>query len=194
MEDLEVLLTKIREEGVEQASAQADAIVKQAKADAAKIVADAQAEAERLSAAAKLAIDQAERGSQATLKQAARDVVLKLEQQVNDVLVGALAGQVDSIMADPALLTTFIKQAIAQAIDGGAQVVVSEKMAEAIRQSLVAQGEVTVVTDRLMKTGFKVFFKNGRIEHDFSGDAVVDALAGMLRPQLAALIRASKES
>ena len=70
------------------------------------------------------------------------------------------------------------------------KIVASEKMLETLRAELasMAQDGIEIVTDKTVGTGFRVKLADGRIEHDFTGTAVVDALAKQLRPALAALL------
>ena len=56
-------------------------------------------------------------------------------------------------------------------------------------ESAEAVAGVTVVTDATTGAGFRVRLADGRVEHDFTGAAIVDALSKQLRPRLAALMK-----
>lgn len=189
MENLDALLEKIRTEGVETAKREAAEIVAKAKAEAAEIVAKARAEADAASARAKADAERAAQGAEATIRQAARDVLLKLGQDVSALLERALGGAVDEALAKGDLVERLVAEAV-RAYLGSGEVTVEAApgLAEALRARLAKAGEVTVVTDAQMGTGFRVRLSGGRVEHDFSGEAVRDALAALLRPELAKLL------
>ena len=88
------------------------------------------------------------------------------------------------------MIEKLVTEAVTAYIKGGtAQVVAAPDTAKALKAKLAAQKEVTVVTDAQMGTGFRVKLAGGRVEHDFTGAAVTDALAALLRPQLAQLLK-----
>ena len=190
MENLDALLVKIRTEGVDKARAEADAIVAQARKDAEKIVATARSEAEQCKAQAQADADRFQQGVEATLRQAARDVRMKLEQDITSLLERTLGGEVDATLEAGAIVGKLVEEAVETYLrDGAVTVAAAPKLAEALKARLAQKGEVTVVTDAQMGTGFRVLLKGGRVEHDFTGEAVTQALTALLRPQLAKLLK-----
>ncbi len=190
MENLDALLVKIRTEGVDKARAEADAIVAQARKDAEKIVATARSEAEQCKAQAQADADRFQQGAEATLRQAARDVRMKLEQDITSLLERTLGGEVDATLEAGAIVGKLVEEAVETYLrDGAVTVAAAPKLAEALKARLAQKGEVTVVTDAQMGTGFRVLLKGGRVEHDFTGEAVTQALTALLRPQLAKLLK-----
>ena len=190
MENLDALLVKIRTEGVDKARAEADAIVAQARKDAEKIVATARSEAEQCKAQAQADADRFQQGAEATLRQAARDVRMKLEQDITSLLERTLGGEVDATLEAGAIVGKLVEEAVETYLrDGAVTAAAAPKLAEALKARLAQKGEVTVVTDAQMGTGFRVLLKGGRVEHDFTGEAVTQALTALLRPQLAKLLK-----
>lgn len=190
MENLDALLNKIRSEGVEAAQAKAAEILAAAKAEAEGLVAKARAEAVATEAKAKAEAERAAQGAEATIRQAARDVLLKLEQDITALLERTLGGAVDEALKPGPLVERLVSEAVASYLkEGAVEVALPEALVPALKAHLAAQGEVTVVTDPQMGTGFKVRLAGGRVEHDFSGDSVTSALAAFLRPQLAELLK-----
>ena len=190
MENLDALLVKIRTEGVDKARAEADAIVAQARKDAEKIVATARSEADQCKAQAQADADRFQQGAEATLRQAARDVRMKLEQDITSLLERTLGGEVDATLEAGAIVGKLVEEAVETYLrDGAVTVAAAPKLAEALKARLAQKGEVTVVTDAQMGTGFRVLLKGGRVEHDFTGEAVTQALTALLRPQLAKLLK-----
>lgn len=190
MENLDALLNKIRSEGVEAAKAEAAEIVATAKAEAERIAEKAKAEAESIVSQAKAEAERSAQGAKATIRQAARDVLLKLGQDVTALLGRTLGGAVDETLKPGPLVERLVSEAVAAYLkQGAAEIVVGPELANVLKARLASQGEVTVITDPQMGTGFRVRLSGGRVEHDFTGASVTAALAELLRPQLADLLK-----
>ena len=190
-EELQNLLEKIKRDGVDKANAEAAAIVNKAKAEAAVIVKDAQAQAEAAKAAAKTQADQDAARAAETIRQAARDTVLKVESAVTTLLSALLTKSVDAALADPAVAAPLAAEAVKALVkgDAAAEVAANGKLVEALRAQLAAQANIKVVLDEATQAGFTVKLDGGRVEHDFTGAVVTDALASRLRPDLAKLLK-----
>jgi len=190
--DLQQLLEKINSEGVEKAKAEAAAILAQATSEAQAIVVEAKNKAEQVLAAAQQDATAFERRAEETIRQAARDTILTVEKSVETVLAAMLQKDVNGALGDATAVSQLVVEAVRTYIAGGAlEVAVPTKMVDAVRAAVSAsaiQG-VTVVTDETAGTGFRIRLAGGRIEHDFTGKAVADALAKHLRPRLAALVK-----
>ena len=190
MENLDALLNKIRSEGVDAAKVEADAILAKAKADAEAMISSAKKEADATIATAKAEAERAAQGAEATIRQAARDVLLKLGQDITALLERTLGGAVDDALKAGPLVEKLVADAVTAYIkDGAVEVATAPDVVKALKAKLAAQQDVTVVTDAQMGTGFRVKLAGGRVEHDFTGASVTEALAALLRPQLAELLK-----
>ena len=190
-EELQQLLEKIQRDGVDTANAEAAAIVAKAKADAEalakKAAEDAKAAAEKGKADAEAYAERARE----TIRQAARDTVLEVKEDVTRLLTNLLAKDVkEALAADAVALAGEAVKSLVSA-EGDAEVAGAAKFAEALRAQLAAdaKGGVKVVEDETTGTGFTVKLDGGRVEHDFTDAAIAEALAGRLRPDLAALLK-----
>ena len=190
-EELQNLLEKIKRDGVDKANAEAAAIVAKAKSDAESIVKEAETKAAAAKAAAEAEAKAEAVRAEETIRQAARDTVLKVGQSVTAMLEKLLAKDVDAALSDPAAVVPIAADAIKALVADGqtAEVAADAKLAEALRAQLAAMKDITVVTDEATQSGFSVRLDNGRVEHDFTGPAVAEALAARLRPALAALVK-----
>jgi V/A-type H+-transporting ATPase subunit E len=192
-QDLQQLLEKINKDGVEKAKSETLKIIDQANAQAKAIVATAAREAEQLVAHAKQEADAFEHRAEETIRQSARDTVLNVEKSVTEMLTALLLKDVSITMNSPELVAQLASEAVRAYIQekGEMDVVASAKLVDVIRAKLASEAVkgVTVVSDAHTGSGFKVRLENGRVEHDFSGAAVADALAKNLRPKLAALLK-----
>jgi V/A-type H+-transporting ATPase subunit E len=192
-QDLQQLLEKINTDGVEKAKSEGTKIIDQANAKANAIVATATRNAEQMVAHAKQEAEAFERRAEETIRQSARDTVLNVEKSVTAMLTALLLKDVNTTMSTSELVAQLAAEAVRAYIQekGGMDVVASSKLVDAIRAKLAAEAlnGVTVISDDHTGAGFKVRLANGRIEHDFSGAAVADALSKNLRPKLAALLK-----
>ena len=117
-------------------------------------------------------------------------MLLKLGQDITALLERTLGGAVDESLKAGPLVEKLVADAVTAYIKGGAvNVVTAPDVAKALKTKLAAQKDVTVVTDAQMGTGFRVKLAGGRVEHDFTGASVTEALAALLRPQLADLLK-----
>ena len=191
-EELQSLIDKIQSEGVDKANAKAAEIVAAAEKKAAEIVAVAEKKAAELRAAAeKDAAATAERSEQ-TLRQAGRNVVLQVGKDIEETLSRVLVKDVQSVLSTD-FLQTYV-EAVVKGSPEGAELHVApgdaENLAAFARGRLaaeVAKG-LKIAPDADVSAGVSVRLDGGRIEHDFSEKAVVEALSAHIRPQLAKIV------
>ncbi|MCL1921758.1 MAG: hypothetical protein FWG50_11930 [Kiritimatiellaeota bacterium] len=194
-QDLQQLLERINAEGVAKANAEAERIIGAANARAKGIVEAASREAEQAVAKARAEADAFSRQAEATVRQAMRDTLLDIEKKVEALLTKLLVQEASAAMSNPSLVATLAAEAVRAYLPGhgGAMdVLAAPELADALRAKLAQEargGGVTVVTDERTGSGFKVRLAGGRVEHDFTGAAVADALARGLRPRLAELLK-----
>ena len=187
-EELKHLIEQIKKEGVEKANTEAETIISQAKEKAAKIVAEAEGKAAE-------AVKKAETDSAAfadrsakTLEQAARDLLITVGQGCEKVVTETLGKEVDSAMTADAL-----QKIIADVVlkgDGNAAVTVSEADKAALTSycaTIAKQSgkNVELASSSEVLSGFKIPFEGKNVSLDYTGEAVAEALASFLRPELA---------
>lgn len=200
-EDLQNLLNRIHEDGVEQAEEQknrilsdarqeASAIVKAAENKAATFIADAEKEAQRFS----------EQGAR-SLQQASRNVVLAVEEAVQDSLRKVVAEAVKAKMDSDLLLEMIPKVVDAYAAASGEsklEVLLSPEDSEKLTTAALGEyagklkGGLDIRGDRGVLSGFRVTVVDEDIEHDFTGAAISNAICSLLRPKLAKIMRESR--
>lgn len=198
-EELQSLLDRIQKDGVDKADAEAARIVETAREKAAAIKAEAEAEARARLEKAEQEAAAFESRARETLRQAARDVVLSVGEALQSVLRGVLRRETSQAMtADVVgqMLVTFTEAYARQ--DGraaGLEALVAPEQKQAVadycfkalsdkaREGLEIKGDSSVVS------GFRVTLAGQNVQHDFSQQAVADALGQLLRPQLAEIVR-----
>ncbi|MDF7822483.1 hypothetical protein P4B35_00550 [Pontiellaceae bacterium B12227] len=187
-EELKHLIEQIQKEGVEKANTEADSIISQAKEKAAKIVAEAEGKAQdALKKAETESAAFAER-SVKTLEQAARDLLITVGQGCEKVITEVLGKEVDGALTGETL-TKLITEVVTQG-EGGAEVSVSEADKAgltALCADIAKKSGKTVEldSDSEILSGFKVVFEGKNASLDYTGEAVAEALAAFLRPELA---------
>ena len=197
-EDLQSLLDRIQKDGVDKAETRAAEIIAAAESKAKNIVSEAQAEAKRLvEKADQDSTSFAERGKK-SIEQAGRDVVLTVENAVTEAFERILAAKVkDSLTGDvlkemlgrivEAYCTKDGSEHIQVLVNPADEAALKEFMlstfAESMNKGLVIKGDSDVIS------GLKVSLVNADVHHDFSADAITEALCHLLRPQLTAIMK-----
>ncbi len=203
-EELQSLLDRIEKDGVDKANAKADEIVKNAEAKAAELVKTAESDAAALLAKAEEDSKAFEARSSKALDQAARDVVLSVERSVAAIFARIAAEEVAK-----SLDTATIQSCVATLIDTytkanaeGSRLAITlseEQKADVVAylsqkfQDQLANG-VTIEGSSVIDAGFKVAVTDKEVEHDFTGEAVAEALGALLRTDLAAIVKGAAGS
>lgn len=192
-QDLQQLLEKINTDGVGKAKAEAATILDHAQAQAKATLDAAKRDADQIIAQARQDAAAFEQRAQETIRQSARDTLLLVEKAVTASLTSLLLKEVNATLNAPDVVARLVTEAVHAYIQakGGMDIVATTKLAEALRAKLAAEAAngIQIVLDDHTGAGFKIRLANGRIEHDFSGTAVTEALSKQLRPQLAALLK-----
>ena len=197
--ELQSLLDKIQNEGVAKANAEAEKIINDAKVKAAGIVADAEAKAvaAKKQSEADAAVFQ-QRAEQA-VKQAARDVLLSVKTDLDQTLQRVFLAKISEALTPDFLkgLITDVVRAYSASPDAkkGMDIALSPEQVKTLEevvlksaQQTAIAGGVRVAPNADVRAGFRVSLANGRIEYDFTAQAIQASLAKFLRPALAKII------
>ncbi len=200
-EQLQHLIEKIRMEGISKADAEAWAILEKARDEATRIEREA---AEKASVLLKTAASSsqlhADRNRKA-LEQASRDMLLTVTQSVELLFTRIFQEKVDAAFT-PETFNTFLHDAIKSYLAQGhaaaaLEVTVPADKVNAIRdfmlkafQETASQG-ITIRSSNNVIQGFRIAFKDLHVEHDFTTEAIAEALARLVRPHLAELLRSA---
>lgn len=192
-EELKHLIEQIQKEGVEKADEQASTIISQAKEKAAKIVAEAEEKAYESLLKAKNESEAFAERSVKTLEQAARDLLITVGQGCEKVVSEVLGKEVESTLSGD-LLQQMVSSVVEQG-DGSIELSVSADDKDALTKYCAEQAkksgkEIELVSDSEILSGFKVGFKDKNVYLDYTGEAIANALAAFLRPELAKTVSA----
>ena len=195
--DLQHLLDKIQTEGLGKAKAEADELLARARDEARQITAAAQQRAAELAARSEAEAEANRRHAMEAVRQAGRNVMLGVEKATRELLEKTLLREVKAAMALPEVLKPLVRETVLGYVAQDETVSVrlpnaAEALLPALRELLrreAESGKVEVALDAAQGSGFSLRVQNGRVEHDFSAEAVAAAMSKTLRPQLAELLK-----
>ena len=197
-DELQGLIDRIKTEAVGAGEKQATELVAQARTKAAAIVREAEDKARAtLEKADQDARQFAERGRQ-TLTQASRDLLISVGRGVENILSDLADTAVGAALAPDTMAEMLVKLAGAYARQGGRESRIEVLLSEKDRQQLVdlmkqkyhqqlGQG-LTLHADNNVFSGFKVRLQGESVLHDFTREAIAEALSNFLRPHLAEIV------
>jgi V/A-type H+-transporting ATPase subunit E len=198
-EELQSLLDRIRAEGVERAEAEAARIVAEAREQAGVIIREAEAQAEALRQGAESDASASRERGEVALEQAGRDFLLSLQKSIEAVLRETLCETVAAALSPDVMAQILLRLADAYAAhdmnESRVDVLLSPEDRDAVGaivmekyRRLVQQG-LTLRPDRRVDEGFKVSFADDNLYHDFSPEALAEALAPVLKAPLCDIVR-----
>lgn len=197
-EDLQSLMDRIQKDACGKAEAEAAAIIAKAKEKAAEIVKNAEAEAKaKLEKADKDAEAFTER-SERTLEQAARDLLLTVGKNLEKMILDVLSLQVEKSLSEETIKEMLL--ALAKGYNSDVAVAFSEADAKKLSSFVVGEfakqvsSGVTVESETGIKFGFRVKLEGGKISHEFTKEAMAEALSAILRPQIAKVVSAAAKA
>lgn len=198
-EELQNLLDRIEEEGVRKAEEQADRILSEAGEKAAKITADAGENARSVLARAEQAAAAFEQRARKALDQAARDVVISVRDSIMAALRALALREVSQALTAEALrqmLSVIVEEYFKQGCTTGRLEILlePEQQQEIVRHFVSRFGEemregLEIKADDSIISGFRVSVEDGEVQHDFTDDAIAEAICELLRPGIAEIVK-----
>lgn len=212
---VEVLIERLREEGVDKGRQEAERIVRDAEHRAEWLVSQAQEEADRLLAAVRAKSERLERSTQEALQVAARDAILNLKTQLSAQFAAQVRRLVSHRLSNEALLEKLILELVAR-VREDLRLDESEKIAvvlprdvvgieelrrrpEQLKEGTLSHFVLSVAKDMLrdgvsfsfddeVKSGLMLRLGEGEVEIDLSDQAVAALLMAHLQPRFRALL------
>lgn len=204
-DDLQSLIERIRKEAIDKAEAETARMVSQAREKAAALVKEAEEKArerkERAEEESKRFVENAER----TLEQAARDLLISVGQGVENILRELVAETTQEALDTETIRRMVIEVVQAYLKRDGAEsrieLLVPEEAQEEIvryfaeRYAKDLEQGVKIRADSGLHQGFRIVLQDGAVSHDFTREAIAEALSRFLRPHLAEIVhRAARSS
>ncbi len=201
-QELEALLEKIKEDGVDKARAEGDKIVKEARAKAETIVEDARSKAEKIVSEAEEEAGLLVRKGEESLRQSGRNIMLSMRQQLQERMVAVVRACLRAD-TDAKAFAQAIANAVAQQLKGkeggDLEVLVSRQDGKAMREHLLAalgkdlKKEPAITPTEHIESGFQLRFEKDDVLYDFSDRALAETLADFLSPRLNEILAKSSE-
>jgi V/A-type H+-transporting ATPase subunit E len=194
---LQELIDKIKKDGIESASEEAEKIQSQARSEAEGIINAAKKEAENLISRAKSDAERTEKAGIAAVEQASRNLVLAFKGEIQ-TLLDRLVQNETSAAYGPEVLKTAIPEIIKVWAAKGSdslQLILSEENLKILESFFkdklkgALKGGVELKSDRNLGGGFRIAERDGRSYYDFSAEAVAELLSAYLNPQLAEILK-----
>jgi V/A-type H+-transporting ATPase subunit E len=195
-QEIQNLIEKIQQEGVQAAETKAAAIEQAALEQAREIVRKAQAEAQVLIQAAQDRLRQEEAVAQANLAQAGRDFLIALRQQINTLLTGVITRNIDQALGVQELVR-IIAELARDAGTGQISVALSRLDAEVLEKGFLhklqdeLKKEIVLRPSDDIRRGFTISFDAGKSCFDFSDKALAEYIGTVLKPKLDEILKAA---
>ncbi len=197
-EELEHLIEKLQSEAISKAESQAADIVAKAKQKAAAEVKEAESKAQEILAQAERDAEQYTERSIRTLEQVSRDLLISVGQGVENILDDLVGESLDEAMSIDIVKDMLVRMAetyitrndkerrVGLLVSPEDQEALVKFYAERYRKKL--GDSIEIRPDRSISKGFRVSFKDEHAHHDFTKEAIAEALSRFLRPHLAEII------
>lgn len=203
VENLDGLIQKIRQEGVERAQQEADALLAATKQQAAEIVRAAESHAEQLIRETEQRIEKDATALRQAQQRAARDWLLAVRAELNSLLQRLIQRECNAALARPALGELIRQVAVEWMRYGGGknlELLLNERDAQALGDSFLArlQSElnagVSVQPHPDIHAGFQIGGRNESMRLDFTDEALAESLAAYLHPRFAGVLDGLRQS
>jgi V/A-type H+-transporting ATPase subunit E len=200
-EELQHLLTRIQEDGVAKANARAEEIIADANATAKTIVDEAKKNAAEHRKKAEEDAQAFEQRAKKTLEQASRDIILSVGEAVTATMRDIVAKKTSDALDTEglkAMLAEVVKVYFAQDSETSRiDILVNPEQQQAIKDMVTtafadaASKGLEVKADDTVISGFTVSVVDSDVQHDFTQEAITEALTQLLRPYLAEIVNSA---
>ena len=191
-EDLQYLIDRIQKDAIDKADNDATSILTAAKEKAAQIIKEAEA-------AAKAKLEQADKDAQVyterserALEQSARDILITVGKSLEKMILDILDLQVEKALSESTIKELLLS--LAKNYSSDVEVALSESDVNKLTSFILGEFKkqlsagVQVESDSSVRFGFRVKLDGGKVSHEFTNEAMADALSALLRPQLAKVV------
>lgn len=196
-QDLQSLLDKIKQEGLDKAAVQEKEIIANAEKKSAEIIALAKQEAAQILKNAELESANLKKRAESAIQQSSRDIILTLKNEIQCRLSKIFADSTTQAFS-PDYMAKIIAElcsAFAKSPETKLTVTTAVKDVDALRTALMNalkdsfKNSCEVFPDKELTGGFKVNFSGSDVFYDFSDDAVCSLLAEYAGPVVGDLLK-----
>jgi len=192
-EDLQGLLDRIQNEGIQKAEADREKLLTEAGAQAEKILADAKEEAEALVKKAQADAAAEQERAERTIRQAARDVIIGLNEDLKARLRRIVKSAIGQAMTPDLIKEIVLKMASSYSSYNVSdlELILPAKEAESLKNALMLAlvSDFKSQPDISFASGLKIGFAGQDDFQDFSDEALADIICEYIGPKLAAVLK-----
>jgi V/A-type H+-transporting ATPase subunit E len=198
-EELQHLLDTIQRDGIEKAEAEANRMVSEAEKRSQQIVREGEDRAQEIRS-------QTERDAKAyhdrttrAIEQAARDVLISTGQGIEEILRECVRESVGEALTSEVLKEILLRMAtlyLELNVSGGpVDLYLNEKDEKALGDYFTAalrdkmNEGVEIHPSSEVSKGFKISFRDHRLYHDFTHEAIADEMCRYLQPRIQEIVR-----
>lgn len=199
-EQLQVLIDKIKRDGVASAEAESKKIISEAEKKAESIIEEAQNKAAEIIKNAKLETERMEKASEEAIVQAGRNMLLSFKDSLINELDGLIQSETANAVSKDVLakLVPETVKAWTKNVDASElSVLLNEKDLNDLENSLTSElkAEISkgleIKPDKTLSAGFRIGVKNGAAYYDYSAESLAEMFAAYLNPKVAGLLKVS---
>ena len=196
---LQELIDKIKKDGIESASEEANLMKSKAEAEAKRIIDAAHKEASSIVEKGKADADRFEKAGIAAVEQASRNLVLAFKDEIQ-VLLDKIIAQAVSVSFNDDVIKTVIPEVLKNWASRGSDklnILLTEpdlkKLEDYFKVKLADELKMgtELKSDRNLGAGFRIAAKDGSAYYDFSAESVAELLAAYLNPRLQEILKTS---
>jgi len=194
-DQLQELLTKVYEEGVVKANAEAEKILDKAKADAETMIAEAKAKAEHAISEAKRQAQELQKNTEGDLKMAGNHSITALKQKITDLILKVNVDQASKeSFQDADFVKTLIKETLTGWKQGDAGIIITENMQKKLDEAFLSSlkssfdGKLKIDFSPQIKAGFTISPIDGSYKLSFTDEDFAALFKNYLRPRTAKIL------
>ena len=198
-QQVQELINKIKNEGIEEAKKKAAAVDAQAKKDAEEVIAKARQEADKLIADSKVEIDKMKEAAEHALRQAARDTLLDLRKEIEGILKKIVLSSVGQALTTEELsciISNIIEKSFdKKTADANIKVILNASDLEHLKKGFIGKLQAKLKEgihferSEDISKAFMISFDGGNSAFEVNDTALAEYLTTYLNPEIAALIK-----
>ncbi len=200
--ELDSLIQKIKEEGVQEAKRRSEDIVSRAERDARAIIEDAQKTKEAIVQKGQREAANLKKNGEEALRQASRDVLLSLRQKITELFDRIIKSKVSEQLSPESLKKIIIKviENFRKEEGLGIEILLSEQDKKALEDVFLKalkdelRKGVTLKVSAGIERGFRVGEKGKNFYYDFTDEAIAEVFKVYLNPKIAEILDVSGKS
>ncbi len=194
-DQLQELLSKVYEEGVAKANAEAEKILDKAKSEAQAIVDKAKAEAEAMLTEAEKQAAELKKNTEGDLKMAGNHSLSAMKQKITDILMlKNIDNGAKAAFSDVHFVQELVKEALSSWKQSGANLSLAKSLEAKLDAAFLAslkesfEGKLNIDFNPQIKAGFSISPSDGSYKLSFSDEDFANLFKNYLRPRTAKIL------